>query len=152
MVHLGDGRMVNCYNSGSIAIWDVSLIQDQTKPIAYIKNAHDDFVYKLRRVDRERLVSCGNDQFANLVDLETAQITGSYYHPESVWCCYPVDRSCLCSAGLLGHLCFWDIRSGSIVQVLQLLSSETSFVTHLDSNHLIFGDKRQISQCDLRKL
>ena len=41
---------------------------------------------------------------ANIIDIETAAITDSYCHSQSVWCCYPVDENLLCSAGLLGYL------------------------------------------------
>jgi hypothetical protein len=50
----------------------------------------------------------------------------------------------------MGYLSFRDIRAGKVVQVVQLLTSETSFVTRLDHAHLVFGDRRQISRCDLR--
>ena len=61
--------MANCFNSGNIAIWDVSQMTNQTQPVAYLKKIHRDFTYKLRRVDRQRMVSCGNDQYANIIDL-----------------------------------------------------------------------------------
>jgi hypothetical protein len=68
-LYLDEGRLANCYNSGSIAIWDVSRVADQASPVAYLKKAHQDYLYKLRRVDRGRIVSCGNDQFTNIIDL-----------------------------------------------------------------------------------
>jgi hypothetical protein len=51
MLYLGEGRMANCFNSGNIAIWNVSQVANQTLPLAYLKNIHRDFTYKLRRVD-----------------------------------------------------------------------------------------------------
>lgn len=50
----------------------------------------------------------------------------------------------------MGCLYFTDIRCGSIVNIVKLLTTETSFVTSLDHNNLVFGDRRQISRCDLR--
>ena len=71
MLNLGEGRLMNCFNSGKVAIWKVEQAASQTAPLALIQ-VHEDFVYKLRRVDKERAVTCGNDQYAHIIDLEYA--------------------------------------------------------------------------------
>lgn len=52
----------------------------------------------------------------------------------------------------MGALLFWDLRAGEVVQTLQLQSQETSYITSLNGNSIIFGDGREIGRCDLRKM
>ena len=51
MVDLGNNRLVNCYNSGHLAFWDLSDLDKQNKLITVMPKVHSTFTYKLRRVD-----------------------------------------------------------------------------------------------------
>ena len=50
MLYLSDGKLVNCYNNGTLAIWNIRNMKDNAPPISYTK-VHDSFFYKIRRVD-----------------------------------------------------------------------------------------------------
>jgi hypothetical protein len=117
---------------------------------AYMSKVHANFTYKLRRVDEASIVSCGHDGAANIVDIERQIVDVRLDHPDSVWCCYPINDNLLVSAGLMEELIFWDLRSERSVQRCGLEQSETSFVTRLNDNSLVLGDGTEIVQVDLR--
>jgi WD40 repeat protein len=97
------------------------------------------------------VLTCSNDSTAALFDLETSEVVRSYLHSEGVWCAYPLSEYVFCAAGLMNRLVFWDTRHNRIIQKCELENEETSFVTRLDANSLIFGDRRDLCTCDLRK-
>jgi WD40 repeat protein len=69
MLDLGNGRLINCYNQGAIAIWDLSQpLSNDIQPLSY-QTVHNSFTYKIRRIDDETVLTCSNDLTAKLYDL-----------------------------------------------------------------------------------
>ena len=84
------------------------------------------------------------------MDIEEGKIVNSFCNVGSVWCCYPFSENLLCSGGLMDAIYFWDIRMARMVQATPLKHRESSFITSLSSNSIVFGDRKQITRCDLR--
>ena len=151
MLHLGEGRLINCFNNGALAIWDISKdLSNDLQPISY-KKVHSSFTYKIRAVDGETVLTCSNDLTAKLYDVETGDIIDSFLHENPLWCAYPLNPHVFCSGGLTNSLLFWDTRSHRIIQKCTLEHEETSFITRLDTHSLILGDGPDLLTCDLRK-
>ncbi len=107
--------MANCFNDGTITIWDLK----NRLAVSNLSHVHKDFIYKLRKIN-DSILSCGNDSYAVITDLQRQKQTASLLHPDSVWCSYPINNNVVSSVGLFGSIFFWDIRSKSIVQVCEL--------------------------------
>ena len=90
MLYLSDGKLANCYNNGSLAIWNLRNMKDNAPPISYTK-VHDSYFYKIRRVDPQTLLTCSNDKSVSLFDLETCEVLENYPHQDGVWCAYPLS-------------------------------------------------------------
>jgi WD40 repeat protein len=91
MLYLGDGKLMNCYNNGAVAIWNLNgPLSNTLTPLSY-KKVHSSFTYKLRRMDPETVLTCSNDRYAKLFDIETSSILGSFLHEDSIWCSYPLN-------------------------------------------------------------
>jgi WD40 repeat protein len=120
MLYLGDGRLINCYNNGKIAIWNLhSLLSNNLEPVA-LKQIHSSFTYKIRRVDPETVLTCSNDGCVKLIDIEQCEIIDSFQHEDGVWCAYPINQNVFCSGGLMNKLVFWDSRQKKIINKCQL--------------------------------
>jgi hypothetical protein len=50
MLYLGDGRLINCYNNGCLAIWNLAQTSKGLLPASYTK-VHQSWTYKIRRMD-----------------------------------------------------------------------------------------------------
>ena len=130
--------IINCYNNGTIAIWDIANKQQ----VSHLANVHAQYTYKLRMHTPSILISCGSDQFVIRTDLQKARHIQSLPHPGAVWCADRVDDNCIASVGLFRKVCLWDARSKRIVQQCRLLGSESSFLTtcNEDPVHVYLGD------------
>ena len=108
--------LVNCYNNGSVALWDIG----ENKQIALLPNVHHNYTYKLRLHSPCTLISCGADGFVVRTDLHKMKHLGSFPHPAGVWCAEKVDNNCVVSVGLMKKVFVWDVRCRRIVQQLRL--------------------------------
>lgn len=70
MLYLGNGRLINCYNNGILATWNLNgVLSNDLAPLSY-QQIHSSFTYKIRQMDPETVLTCSNDKFAKLIDLE----------------------------------------------------------------------------------
>lgn len=59
-----NNKLINCYNTGTIAIWDLATGNRS----ATLNKVHKIYVYKLR-LQNELLASCGSDHNIVMTDL-----------------------------------------------------------------------------------
>lgn len=146
-----NSRLVNCYNNGAVATWNLDQqLSDDIKPASY-NLIHESFFYKMRKIDERTILTASNDFTAKIYDIESNTVVDSFGHVNSVWCAYPLNQRMFCAAGLMDSVVFWDSRSHRIVSRCMIRNEQTSFVTRYDDNNVIFGDGNEIALCDLRK-
>lgn len=107
--------MVNCFNNGTIAFWDLY----ERKRIHSIYKMHESYTYKLRKID-ERLISCGNDGLAVVTDMIKLRKIRNLQNADSCWCAYPVNYNVIACVGLFNRVNIWDVRTRLIIQTVVL--------------------------------